>query len=324
MLGHVGGTFAAPPEFYQYPIRSILLGASLLYQPGLLDILPMYCGFMLALPLMLGFLRKGHWGRLLALSAGLWLLSQIGLRDHLERWAQTVLPINLGAFDLLAWQLLFVVGTIFGYYWAKSPKPLLSFRPAMLSFCLLIAVPLWLLLKYQGLPAGLSMGNIWSWANKTHIGPLRLVNFIVLAYLIAAVAVHRPRFLTIRSMAFLGRNSLPVFTAQATICFFALTQPRLFETFASRTMTAVAMVALLFPVAWLNERVTQWRAGPTAVPRLGPLIAAPRLYANAAYYRIPVTRSATRVLSWKDAAIPASRMRSGQAVDTTEFAEEPG
>src|SRR5664280_963557 len=139
--------YASPALFFQQPIAALLLGSSLLLQPGLLDILPMYCGFMLVLPLMLAALRKGHWGRLLALSGGLWLLAQFGLRDDLERWLQTFLPVNLGAFDLLAWQFLFVAGVFLGFHWAKSPKPLFSFRPAMLVFCLLVAAPLWFLIN---------------------------------------------------------------------------------------------------------------------------------------------------------------------------------
>ena len=266
--------YASPALFFQQPIAALLLGSSLLVQPGLLDILPMYCGFMLALPLILAALRKGHWGRLLALSGGLWLLAQFGLRDDLERWLQTFLPVNLGAFDLLAWQFLFVAGVFLGFHWAKSPKPLFSFRPAMLVFCLLVAAPLWFLIKYQHPPAGLSMDLIWSWADKTRLAPLRLVNFIVLAYLIAAVAVHRPRFAIFRPLAFLGRHSLIVFTAQATLCLFVLTQPWLFATFVSRTATAVAMVALLFPVAWLNEVATRRRLPHPAAPAQ-PAVALP-------------------------------------------------
>jgi len=116
-------------------------------------------------------------------------------------------------------------------------------------------VPLWFVLKYQQavLPAGLTMDFVWSWADKTHLAPLRLLNFVVLAYLIAAVAIHRPRLVTFRPLAFLGRNSLAVFSCQVTACAFVLTQPFLFHSFAARTLTAVAMVALLFPAAWLNE-----------------------------------------------------------------------
>lgn len=246
-------TYTAPAMFFQQPVTALLMGPLLLFQPGLLDILPMYCGFMLALPMILSALRKGHWGRLLATSSGLWLLSQFGLLDYVERWVQRFLPVNMGVFDPLAWQFLFVSGAFFGFHWAKSPKPILSFRPAMLAFCLIVATPLWFLLKYQHVPTGLSMDTVWSWADKQHLAPLRLVNFIVLAYLIAAVAVHRPRFITFRPLAFLGRHSLVVFTTQATLCIFILTQPQLFATFASRTLTTFVMVGLLFPVAWLAE-----------------------------------------------------------------------
>jgi hypothetical protein len=187
-----------------------------------------------------------------------------------ERWAQTFLPINLGVFDVLAWQLLFVAGVFFGFQRVKSTKPLFSFRPAMISICLLVAVPLWFVLKYHHTPAGLSMDVIWSWADKKHLAPLRLLNFVTLAYLIAAVGVYRPAFVTFRPLAFLGRNSLIVFTTQATLCIFIVTQPEMSATFTARTVTAIAMVALLFPVAWLSEFLTRRRppaaaAGPSVM-----------------------------------------------------------
>lgn len=263
-------TNMGPELFFKKPATALLLGATLLYQPGLLDILPMYCAFMLALPFILAALRKGYTGRLFGLSAALWLLSQLRVLDHVERWLQTFLPINLGVFDVLAWQLLFVAGVFFGFQRAKSTEPLFSFRPAMLAICLLVAVPLWFVLKYHHAPAGLSMDVIWSWADKKHLAPLRLLDFAVLAYLIAAVGAHRPAFVTFRPLAFLGRNSLIVFTTQATLCVFIVTQPQLSATFAERTTTAVAMVALLFPVAWVSEKMAKRQrrdseAGPSAL-----------------------------------------------------------
>jgi hypothetical protein len=244
----------SPALFFTHPAAALLMGATLLYQPGLFDILPMYCGFMLALPLILAALRQGRWGRLFAVSGGLWLLSQAGLRDSVQRWLETFTLVNFGAFDILAWQLVFVIGVFFGYHWAKSTRPLLSFRPALLLVCLVVAVPLWLVLKFQSLlPSGLTMDLVWAWADKTHLAPLRLLNFIVLAYLIAAVAAYRPRFVTFRPLAFLGRHSLVVFSVQVTVCAFLLTQPGLFHTFTSRTLTAIGMVALLFPAAWLHQ-----------------------------------------------------------------------
>ena len=213
----------------------------------------MYCIFMLALPPLLAAFRKGWWGWVFAVSAGLWLLAQTGLHERVEIRLNAYIPVNLGVFDPLAWQLLFVGGVFFGWNWARSSRPLLSFRPAMLLLCLVVAVPLWSLLKYQHPPAGVSMDQVWTWADKTHVSPLRLVNFIVLAYLIAAVAIHRPRLFMFRPLAFLGQHSLVVFTVQATACAILVSQPCFSSSFAHRTFTALGLCAVLFITAWLHQ-----------------------------------------------------------------------
>ena len=57
-----------------------------------------------------------------------------------------------------------------------------------------------------------------------------------------------------------------VFSVQVTVCAFLLTQPYLFHNFASRTITAVCLVALLFPVAWIHQLIAApRRRGPEAV-----------------------------------------------------------
>jgi len=56
-----------------------------------------------------------------------------------------------------------------------------------------------------------------------------------------------------------------------------LAQPHVFQSFASRTLAAAGMVALLFPAAWLNQFVANRsrsaaRAEPVvALPRRAPL-----------------------------------------------------
>jgi hypothetical protein len=252
MLGRAA-SWASPSLFAAHPMIAALLGAALLYQPGLLDILPMYCIFMLALPPLLAAFRKGWWGWVFAVSAGLWLLAQTGLHERVEIRLNAYIPVNLGVFDPLAWQLLFVGGVFFGWNWARSSPLLLSFHPAMLLLCLVVAVPLWLLLKYQHPPAGVSMDQVWTWADKTHVSPLRLVNFIVLAYLIAAVTIHRPRLFMFRPLAFLGQHSLAVFTVQATACAILVSQPCFSSSFAHRTFTALGLCAVLFVTAWLHQ-----------------------------------------------------------------------
>ena len=243
----------SPPLFFSHPGEALVLGASLLYQPGLLDILPMYCVFMFLLPLLLRLLDAGHGRWVVAGSLVLWLLAQFGLQDALEHQLQLYVPVNFGAFDETAWQLFFILGVCCGHRRASGGQPVLSFRPAMLVICLAAAIPLWLL-KNQYLPLSVLPFDIWAWSNKSHLAPVRLVNFIIIAYLIAAVAVHRPRFFVIRPVAFLGRHSLPVFAFEAVVTLFLLTQPQLSATFGRRTAVALGMVALLYLPAWLHAR----------------------------------------------------------------------
>ena len=246
----------SPALFFDEPATALFLGSLLLYQPGLLDILPMYCGFMIVLPTVLAGLRTRRWGWLAATSLGLWLLAQVGLRESIQEWLAVFGPVNLGAFDVLAWQILFIGGVFLGHYWAVSPRPILSFRPAMLGLCLAVAVPLWMLKNEYFSTGILPTGLLWAWADKSRLAPLRLLNFVVIAYLIAAVGAYRPRLFIIRPLVFLGQHSLPVFACEASICLFLLTQPQLATTFAGRTMTALGMVVVLFVIAWVHDLLT--------------------------------------------------------------------
>ena len=108
-LGYCSPT--VPKLFFAHPLESLGLGLSLLYQPGLLDLLPMYCAFVLVMPLVIRALEAGHRWLVLGASAGIWLAVQ---------WAPPVdgaplYPINTGSFNLLAWQFLFLAGLVIGH-----------------------------------------------------------------------------------------------------------------------------------------------------------------------------------------------------------------
>jgi hypothetical protein len=62
---------AVPKLFFQHPLEALGLGASFLYQPGLLDLLPMYCVFVMALPMVIRALESGRRWLVLGLSGAL-------------------------------------------------------------------------------------------------------------------------------------------------------------------------------------------------------------------------------------------------------------
>ncbi len=111
-------------DFYLgHHVPALLAAPALLYNPPLLDILPMYIVFMLATPLVLWLARRWGWRPVLLASACVWLAAQFHLRDGVYAGAAHFgFPIPLretGAFDLFGWQFLWTCGSRFGHPRAK-------------------------------------------------------------------------------------------------------------------------------------------------------------------------------------------------------------
>jgi OpgC protein len=86
-----------------HPLRTLASGAVFLYQPRMLDILPMYCIFFFSIPLTLEAMMRGKAWLVGLISGGLWLATQWGVGDSVPGVAW----IDLGAFNVLAWQAYF-------------------------------------------------------------------------------------------------------------------------------------------------------------------------------------------------------------------------
>src|SRR5579862_8524304 len=117
-------------NFYlQRPKAAIVGSVLLLYCPPLLDILPMYVTFLFFTPLLLSASIRYGWRRILGLSGMVWLLAQFGLRNLVYGAIvrTTHLPIPLqetGAFNLFAWQGVWIAGLWLGAKSAIGEMPL--------------------------------------------------------------------------------------------------------------------------------------------------------------------------------------------------------
>jgi hypothetical protein len=258
-----------PKLFFGHPLEAVGLGLSLLYQPGLLDLLPMYCGFVLLLPLVIRNLENGRRLMVLAASAAVWLLMQ---------WAPPVdgaplYPINTGSFNLLAWQFLFVAGVVIGHA-RVSGFPQVA-RPSRGVIALVSAIVVYGLgvrhLHWPYLWPDRTFGML---VNKPALGLLRLADFGSVAFLVALLGERFPWALTSRPLALLGRHSLAVVAVQSVAIMVLLQFSEPFETSLSRTLTATSVVGLLFAVAAINEslfpkevpvRQSELASPPTAV-----------------------------------------------------------
>ena len=218
-------------SFYiEYPHAALVTGLLLAYNPPLLDILPMYVLFLLMSPLVLEHASRRGWGALLTLSAGLWLFAQHGGGQHVYESVAAMLgwPVpysQTGAFSLLAWQLLWLAGLRAGALKADAGEATRHdvpwSRPVLWTAAALAAAFFtWRHIVGQtpfGADAALN-----ALFDKWHLGPLRLLNFVVLA----AIVVHGRRVLVAWAehspIATLGRASLTVFTAHLLLCLALL------------------------------------------------------------------------------------------------------
>lgn len=218
-------------SFYvERPRVALVAALALGYNPPLLDILPMYVLFIAASPRIIEFGTRRGWGPLLALSAALWLFAQLGGGRHvyesIARLVEWPVPYaQTGAFSLLAWQLLWLVGLRAGALTADARVAGQTERPwsRTLIFGALSVAAVFLVIRHlTGQVPSATHPALNALFDKWHLGPLRLANFAVLAIL----AVHWRSVLAAwasRSMiATLGRASLTVFTAHLVLCLAIL------------------------------------------------------------------------------------------------------
>ena len=214
-------------NFYlAHPFVAIIGSILLLYCPPLLDILPMYVTFLFFSPLILSVSVRNGWRRILAASGLVWLLAQFGVRDLVHNLVVRVthLPIPLqetGAFNLFAWQAVWIAGLWLGAKSATGEVPLKKIPGwAVAASC---AVCLFFIgIRHGWLGPHLTQQALGLQLDKWQIGPLRalnLITFTVVGYWLrkyVVKVVSREPFLT------LGKASLQVFCAHIFFVFVGL------------------------------------------------------------------------------------------------------
>jgi hypothetical protein len=116
-------------DFYlAHPFTAIVGSVLLIYCPPLLDILPMYVSFLLITPYLLAIAARRGWKGILIGSGFIWMLAQFGLRSWVHGLVvhATGLKIPLqetGAFNLFAWQAIWISGMAIGAASADGSHP---------------------------------------------------------------------------------------------------------------------------------------------------------------------------------------------------------
>ena len=205
--------------------RAFIDAALMVYRPPLLDILPVYITLLALTPFALMLGTRFGWKYALTGGFTLWLLAQFGFRSfvyHAEARAFGLqIPLNeMGAFDLWAWQLWWLVGLWLGARWANDDFSLGWVKRVTIPAA--IVAVFFLVLRYAQLDGMLTLGKSGLLLDKWDFGLGRLIDFTAVAVLaIGFRSALSP--LAIRPLVMLGQSSLPVFCVHLLCVFFALT-----------------------------------------------------------------------------------------------------
>ncbi|MEJ6396319.1 OpgC family protein [Yoonia sp. 208BN28-4] len=167
---------------------------TLTYVPNYFDILPMYIGILLMMPLVMALARVDP---ILAIIAciGIWFLAQ---EDILATLGIDRIAISLPAepwserawfFNPFAWQLIFFTGFAFVRGWL--PRPPVNWALTILALVIVLGnIPL---SNVGARELGFDGTNQWRtdnrmWITKSDFGILRYVHFLGLAYLAYVIA----------------------------------------------------------------------------------------------------------------------------------------
>ena len=238
------------------------------YQPEFLDILPMYIVLLAGFPAVLLALRRNP---LLALvpSFALYAMTQI------FGWHLTGYPDGyVWFFNPLAWQFLFVIGTTIGSCRLVG-MPLFSrsswFIAPTIAFAVLAAVikVTWVVhFHFPEFPALLRDALGAAAADKTNLGPLRLISFLALAVTTANLVRRDSAVLRLgvaRWVIACGQNSLHVFCLGlilSVIGHFVMTQVNsgITAQMAINVAGCALMIGLGEVLAW-HKKANRMRGG---------------------------------------------------------------
>jgi hypothetical protein len=202
-------------DFLKEPDVAVVKALTLQFQPAFMDILPLYIVLLAALPLALaGFLR---WpAAVLAASGLLWLSAQLFDGVALPAYPG---PDHTWFFNPFAWQALFFLSAWLGW---RGRRGLPGWVHGRWILILAVAISLGAFVVRtsstlhqltESVPA-LFVNELWPLASKTDLGPVRFVNVLALALLVARLVQPQASYLAgpvARPFVRCGRHSLHVF-----------------------------------------------------------------------------------------------------------------
>ena len=260
-------------HFVNDPARGIIHLMTFTYVPNLFDILPMYFGVLLLLPIIV-YLARVHVGFAVAFSVGLWAAVQaFGWDFPAEWWLNKHGEMRTWYFNPLAWQVLFFTGFAFGAGWFKSPP-----RSAALFWSAVVFVAVTIPVEYWPIRQNSQfLKDIWDmtrWGTyKSDFGVLRYAHFLSLAYIALYLlhgreqGLHHPY---LKPIIKVGQQALPTFLSGLVLSRLGgMFLDQMDRTELTWTIANLSGFALLICVAYVAGffKNQPWRKKPTTPPQ---------------------------------------------------------
>jgi hypothetical protein len=197
--------------FFSNPLAGMIGLASLGFQLGYANILPLYIALLLMAPLLLILLRRRIWLGL-TVSFTLYLAAQAGLRLPSWPWPDSWF------FNPFAWQFLFTLGMVAGILMRRCRLP--RSTPLLVAATCVVLVALAVETDGFGFAPGLSDSDELFGTDKQLLGIGRICHFLSLAYILVAtnVAGRLLKWPGAHEISRLGRHSLVIFSAGSILC----------------------------------------------------------------------------------------------------------
>jgi hypothetical protein len=214
-------------NFYiAHPGVAVVGSLLLIYCPPLLDILPMYVIFLLASPFAFSIAARRGWKPVVACSTLIWLLAQVHLRVWVHHLVAHITHLSIplqesGAFDLFAWQWIWIVGIWVGARSLEGQMPL-RLVPRWGRWMAAAICVFFLGVRHSWWGPRFTQESLTTLLDKWQLAPLRLMNlvaFVIVLYALRSAVrwvISREPFIT------LGRASLEVFCAHLLFVFLGL------------------------------------------------------------------------------------------------------
>ncbi len=260
--------------YFAHPKPAVIAALILQYRPSLLDILPMYVIFLVLTLVARRMARRVGWDPVVYISFGVWAIAQFGLRAwlyrHVNLFGLGVPEDSTGAFDMYAWQLLWIVGLALGSIYSDQIAGVATHSsgardsalpPSVIRLSVFVALG-FLFLRYSPVDRWINPESYGWLIDKWHLGPARVINFSALAIVLVRYGQHIASFRLFQPLAALGRASIAVFSVHVLCCFvgdaFSISgDPDL--PWWQQSILLLATVFALFATAQLHQRRTDER-----------------------------------------------------------------